>query len=213
MILLALMTTGLLAQESPVLLTIGDEKVNLDEFERIYRKNNNESSLNKQSPEEYLELFINFKIKVKEAEALGMDTTSKFINELEGYRKQLAKPYLVDEEAKEEMMRELKRLGYRGEVYLIKFEFEPMGFADPYALHYGEMDLKEIAREALKKLELSERDRKILELFLRCGSIRRVAVKLGGLSKRKEIRDVLRRCYEALREEDGSEFPSNGKDV
>ncbi len=106
MILLALMTTGLLAQESPVLLTIGDEKVYLDEFERIYRKNNNESSLNKQSPEEYLELFINFKIKVKEAEALGMDTTSKFINELEGYRKQLAKPYLVDEEAKEEMMRE-----------------------------------------------------------------------------------------------------------
>lgn len=116
-------------------------------------------------------------------------------------------------ESKEEMMRELKRLGYRGEVYLIKFEFEPMGFADPYALHYGEMDLKEIAREALKKLELSERDRKILELFLRCGSIRRAAVKLGGLSKRKEIRDVLRRCYEALREEDGSEFPSNGKDV
>ena len=106
MILLTLMATGLIAQESPVLLTIGNEEVSLEEFERIYRKNNNESSLNKQSPEEYLELFINFKIKVKEAEALGMDTTAKFINELEGYRKQLAKPYLVDEEAKEEMMRE-----------------------------------------------------------------------------------------------------------
>jgi peptidyl-prolyl cis-trans isomerase SurA len=106
MILLTLMATGLIAQESQVLLTIGNEKVSLEEFERIYRKNNNESSLNKQSPEEYLELYINFKIKVKEAEALGMDTTAKFINELEGYRKQLAKPYLVDEEAKEEMMRE-----------------------------------------------------------------------------------------------------------
>ena len=35
-----------------------------------------------------------------------MDTTTKFINELEGYRKQLAKPYLVDEEAKEAMMQE-----------------------------------------------------------------------------------------------------------
>ena len=105
-ILAAILTTGVSAQGSQVLLTIGDEQVSLEEFERIYRKNNNASSLKRQSPEEYLELFINFKIKVKEAEALGMDTTSKFINELEGYRKQLAKPYLVDEEAKELMMKE-----------------------------------------------------------------------------------------------------------
>ncbi len=97
---------GLYAQESPVLLTVGGDPVTVDEFERIYKKNNNEASLNKQTPEEYLELFINFKLKVKEAEALGMDTTTKFINELEGYRVQLAKPYLTDEEAKQEMMKE-----------------------------------------------------------------------------------------------------------
>ncbi len=93
-------------QDSPVLLTIGDEGVTLDEFERIYRKNNNESSMNRQTPEEYLDLFINFKLKVKEAEALGMDTTTKFINELEGYRKQLARPYMTDNETREEMMKE-----------------------------------------------------------------------------------------------------------
>jgi len=97
---------GLCAQESPVLLTVGDDPVTLDEFERIYKKNNNEASLNRQTPEEYLELFINFKLKVKEAEALGLDTTTKFINELEGYRVQLAKPYLTDEESKQEMMKE-----------------------------------------------------------------------------------------------------------
>jgi peptidyl-prolyl cis-trans isomerase SurA len=100
------MACGLMGQDSPVLLTIGDEKVSLEEFERIYRKNNGPSSLNRQSPEEYLELFINFKLKVKEAEALGMDTTSRFLTELEGYRKQLAKPYLVDEKDKEQMMKE-----------------------------------------------------------------------------------------------------------
>ncbi len=105
-VLAAILATGLLGQESPVLMTIGNEQVSLEEFERIYRKNNNEASLNRQNPEEYLELFVNFKVKVKEAEALGMDTTTKFINELEGYRKQLAKPYLVDEEAKEAMMKE-----------------------------------------------------------------------------------------------------------
>ncbi|MEN8227239.1 MAG: peptidylprolyl isomerase [Bacteroidota bacterium] len=99
-------TCGLFSQDGPVLLSIDNEQITLDEFERIYRKNNNEASLNRQSPEEYLELFINFKLKVKEAEALGMDTTTKFINELEGYRQQLAKPYLTDDETKEEMMRE-----------------------------------------------------------------------------------------------------------
>ncbi len=105
-VLAAILATGLLGQESPVLMTIGDEDVSLEEFERIYRKNNNESSLNRQDPETYLKLFVNFKVKVKEAETLGMDTTTKFINELEGYRKQLAKPYLIDEEAKEAMMKE-----------------------------------------------------------------------------------------------------------
>ena len=101
-----LLAAGLNGQDERILLQIGDEPVSMGEFERIYRKNNNATSLNRQSPEEYLELFINFKLKVKEAEALGMDTTARFVNELEGYRKQLAKPYLVDEDAKEQMLRE-----------------------------------------------------------------------------------------------------------
>ncbi len=104
-IVLATITiVGLYSQEEPVLLTIAGEEVTLQEFERIYKKNNNETSLNKQTPEEYLDLFINFKLKVIEAESIGMDTTAKFINELEGYREQLAKPYLVDEETREDGM-------------------------------------------------------------------------------------------------------------
>lgn len=106
LILGMVLSIGLIAQESSVLMTIGNENVSLEEFERIYKKNNNENSLNHQTPEEYLDLFINFKLKVMEAESLGMDTTTKFIKELEGYRKQLAKPYLSDEEAREEMMKE-----------------------------------------------------------------------------------------------------------
>jgi peptidyl-prolyl cis-trans isomerase SurA len=106
MVLATVASLGLFGQDSPVLMTIADEQVTLAEFERIYKKNNNENSLNRQTPEEYLELFIKFKLKVKEAESLGMDTTAKFINELEGYREQLAKPYLADEESVEEMMKE-----------------------------------------------------------------------------------------------------------
>lgn len=106
MILVAFATLGLFSQESPVLMTIADEDISLEEFERIYKKNNNEASLNRQSPEEYLELFINFKLKVMEAESLGMDTTTKFTTELEGYREQLAKPYLIDEETRETLILE-----------------------------------------------------------------------------------------------------------
>jgi len=122
------MAFGLLAQESPVLLTVGNDPVTSDEFERIYKKNNNEASLNRQTPEEYLELFINFKLKVKEAEALGMDTTTKFIDELEGYRAQLAKPYMTDEETKEEMMKEAyerAQLDIRASHILIKLPGNP----------------------------------------------------------------------------------------
>lgn len=107
LIALTIVTTLVLSgQGENVLLTIADEQVTLDEFERIYRKNNSDAALNKQTPEEYLELYINFKLKVKEAESLGMDTTRKFINELEGYRAQLAKPYLTDDETKEKILRE-----------------------------------------------------------------------------------------------------------
>lgn len=105
-ILLFAFAAGLNGQDNPVLLDIAGEEISLAEFERIYKKNNNENSLNRQSPEEYLDLFINFKLKVKEAESLGMDTTQKFKDELAGYREQLAKPYLADEETKEEMMKE-----------------------------------------------------------------------------------------------------------
>jgi peptidyl-prolyl cis-trans isomerase SurA len=106
LVLSSITVLALLGQGSPVLMTIGDDEITLAEFERIYKKNNNEKSLNRQTPEEYLDLFINFRLKVMEAEALGMDTTSKFIKELEGYREQLAKPYLADEQAKEELLKE-----------------------------------------------------------------------------------------------------------
>jgi hypothetical protein len=57
----------------------------------------------------------------------------------------------------------------------------------------------EIAEKALKYLDLSEGDRKLIELFLRSGSLRRAARKLGGMNKRYLIREALRRAYEELK--------------
>ena len=145
MTLILTVTTGLYSQGEPVLMTIGNEQVTVDEFERIYKKNNNESSLNRQTPEEYLELFINFKLKVKEAEALGMDTTTKFRNELEGYREQLAKPYLADNETREEMMREAyerAKLDIKASHILIKLPPHPTP-GDTLAAYEKIMEIRE----------------------------------------------------------------------
>ncbi|MFO7655513.1 MAG: peptidylprolyl isomerase [Bacteroidales bacterium] len=93
-------------QGDEILLTIGDEKVSREEFERIYRKNNTSTVYDNKGVEDYLQLFINFKLKVTEAERLGYDTLSSFINELAGYREQLAKPYLEDKESQNLLLEE-----------------------------------------------------------------------------------------------------------
>ena len=87
------------AQEDKVLMTINGEPVMLSEFLYIYEKNNQESSLDKKSMEEYLDLFINFKLKVAEAIAQGVDTTEAFKKELAGYRAQATPKYMQDNEA------------------------------------------------------------------------------------------------------------------
>jgi len=80
----------------PVLMTINQTPIHKSEFEYIYNKNNSQNAIDKKTLAEYLILFENFKMKVLEAEAQGMDTTKAFIDELSGYRKQLTPPYLTD---------------------------------------------------------------------------------------------------------------------
>ena len=75
-------------------LTIANNNISLEEFKTVFYKNNQNTDINKSYLDEYMDLFINFKLKVQEAEELKMDTISTFINELDGYKKQLAKPYL-----------------------------------------------------------------------------------------------------------------------
>lgn len=88
-----------LAQEDKVLLTINGEPVMASEFLYIYEKNNQDSSLEKKSMQEYLDLFINFKLKVTEAIAQSVDTTEAFKKELAGYRAQATPKYMQDNEA------------------------------------------------------------------------------------------------------------------
>lgn len=113
----ALLTTALAAQtaapaQDPVLIVIDGKPVTKSEFEAVYKKNNGKDmSAEKKSVREYLDLFINFKLKVKEAEQLGLDTASAFKQELGGYKKQLSAPYLTDKEVTENLVKEAYERG------------------------------------------------------------------------------------------------------
>lgn len=87
------------ANDDKVLLTIDNEPVYQSEFDYIYEKNNQADAVDPKTREEYLDLFINFKLKVKEAQNQGMDTTEAFRKELAGYRAQATPKYMKDQEA------------------------------------------------------------------------------------------------------------------
>lgn len=93
--------------DDPVILKINDREITVSEFEYVYSKNNlNPQVMDPRSVDEYLELFINFNLKVYEAIQLGLDTHSTFIDELAGYRQQLAQPYLSDQKVAEHLVEE-----------------------------------------------------------------------------------------------------------
>jgi peptidyl-prolyl cis-trans isomerase SurA len=81
------------------ILTIDNKAVSLEDFIYVYEKNNGKQTdlYSKKSLDESLNLFVNYRLKVSEAENRKLDTTKAFIQELEGYRKQLAKPYMTDD--------------------------------------------------------------------------------------------------------------------
>ncbi|ELR70995.1 Survival protein SurA precursor (Peptidyl-prolyl cis-trans isomerase SurA) [Fulvivirga imtechensis AK7] len=90
------------------LLNVAGEPVPTDEFIYVYKKNNvnNDSAFTRQDINEYLDLYINFKLKVAEAKKRGMDTTEAFYREFSTYREQLKKPYLTENLVTEKLIKE-----------------------------------------------------------------------------------------------------------
>ncbi len=91
--------------DDKVLMTVAGREVQAGEFIRMYLKSKNPDSINE--IDSYLDLFINFKLKVTDAVENGYDTTKAFKNELNGYREQLARNYIFDDkDMKEKVLRE-----------------------------------------------------------------------------------------------------------
>ena len=97
---MAAMTVCLAANaQDKTLMTVNGKPVSAEEFVYIYEKNNQAGAIDPKTMDDYREMFINFKLKVAEAEAQGIDTTEAFLKELKGYRAQATPKYLQDQQA------------------------------------------------------------------------------------------------------------------
>jgi len=98
----ALMIVGCASHQSVVVATIGGDKVTLDEFNAMFSKNNGgieaaqKASL--EDKEKFLDLYLKFKLKVRQAYDRGYQNDSDSRAELQEYRKNLAVTYLIDSE-------------------------------------------------------------------------------------------------------------------
>ena len=105
-VIMLLMHTFVFSQtKSKTLVTINDEKISVADFKQVYEKNLNviESEASKDIANN-LDLFINFKLKVKEAYAIKLDTLPSYKKEIEMYRNQLSAPYLQDKSLIEKLL-------------------------------------------------------------------------------------------------------------
>ena len=94
-------------KSNDVLFTINEEPVLVNEFLRVYNKNldlvQDESQ---KDVDEYLKLFVNYKLKLVEARALDYDKKPTYLREFDGYKKQLSKNYLVDSKVTDALVKE-----------------------------------------------------------------------------------------------------------
>lgn len=93
----AMAALPIMAQSNdPIVMTINGEDVTRSEFEYSYNKNNTDLVVDKASLEEYVELFVNYKLKVAAAKEAQLDTMAAFQKEVADYRAQQAEEYLID---------------------------------------------------------------------------------------------------------------------
>ena len=82
----------------PVIMTVNGKPVLKSEFEYSYNKNNSEGVIDKKTVREYVDLFINYKLKVEAALDAKLDTMKSFQDEFKMYRDQQIRPSFVTDD-------------------------------------------------------------------------------------------------------------------
>ena len=115
--------------KAQVIFKYGKYPVDKKEFLRVYEKNaiNQKPDYSEKAIREYVDLYSLFRMKVKEAELMKLDTTKSIQYELDNYRKQLAQNYLTDEEVRGKQIKEAyERMKENIDVVHILIQSSPM---------------------------------------------------------------------------------------
>ena len=102
--LLLAMACGSLAIHAQTLISYGNNSVSKDEFLRAYNKNKTAVTDREKAIREYIELYSNFKLKVKAAEQRRFDTLPQLLTDIENFRKQVEENYMSDEKGMNDLM-------------------------------------------------------------------------------------------------------------
>ena len=107
LILITVLLVNTTFSQEDILFTVNNTEISKNEFSRVYNKNIDLVQDEKQKDiDEYLKLYINYKLKLEEAYALGLDKEKKYKNELDSYRRQLSKKYLTDTKINDKLLQE-----------------------------------------------------------------------------------------------------------
>ncbi|WP_299333933.1 peptidylprolyl isomerase [uncultured Psychroserpens sp.] len=94
-------------KDNDVLFTVDDEPVMASEFIRVYNKNLDlVKDETQKDVDAYLDLFVNYQLKVKEARRLELDKDPKYLREFNNYKRQLTKNYMSDSKVTDALVKE-----------------------------------------------------------------------------------------------------------
>jgi peptidyl-prolyl cis-trans isomerase SurA len=155
---------------SQTLFTYGNKTVSKSEFMNAYWKNKTDLIADKQSLQEYLELYTRYKLKVKAAYDLGLDTLANQRADLETYRRQIEGAYLTDSSAFEQLIdeayeRSLKEI--RLSMIVIPFEegFKAYQFSTGLATGADSIAALDKVKEIQKRLSNGESFESLSQLY------------------------------------------------
>lgn len=96
---------AMFAAKDPVIMKINGKDIKLSEFDYLYHKNNKQQ-IEKETLNQYVERFVTYKLKVADAEAMGIDTTRAFVKEFNGYKADLMRPYMTNQHVQDSIEQE-----------------------------------------------------------------------------------------------------------
>lgn len=104
--ILSIAIVGMAFSQNEILMKVGGESIGKDAFVRAYQKNNELNKATERDLRDYLDLYVNYRLKVQDAKTMMLDTSKAFQRELASYKNQSAQQYLVDTEVSDRLLDE-----------------------------------------------------------------------------------------------------------